>query len=126
LPVSDKEKDEDGLLAGEFKGMPSLKEQLNQWLRTIESSILTDLILRETTQWKNDTARNILKPVQCASKIKTTITSTSTYRILKFSKIKKRTNVQNSLIQFFAENQIASNLNVENRLEQTAHMLILK
>ena len=49
--VSEQETDEDGLLAGEFNGIPSQREQPNQrFEHTIESSILTDLILRETSE----------------------------------------------------------------------------
>jgi hypothetical protein len=46
--------DEDDLLAGEFNGIPSRKEQPNQWPQlgkhTIESSILTDLIFMKTAE----------------------------------------------------------------------------
>ena len=48
--VSEQETDEDGLLAGEFNGIPSQREQPNQRFEPIESSILTDLIFRKTPE----------------------------------------------------------------------------
>ena len=48
--VSEQETDEDGLLAGEFNGIPSRREQPNQRFEPIESSILTDLIFRKTSE----------------------------------------------------------------------------
>jgi hypothetical protein len=126
--VSDQKKDDEGLLAGELNGIPSRREcQTNGFVDAIESSTLTDLIFRKTAG-QNDPARNIRKP---AKESNFTNAFHNLYRRinrinfdidfdLEFSKIKYRTDAQNSrnlVMRILVEKsmkQIASHSNLIN------------
>ena len=126
--------DEDGLLAGEFNGIPSRREQPNQRPRTynrIQYSNRPDpqenrrgrMTLQETS---SNQRRSPVQPMHLKIQIDTTTASTSTNTsILNSQKIKDGTDVQNSknpLIKILVKKsmkQIASNSNVENTQART-------
>jgi hypothetical protein len=121
--------DEDGLLAGEFNGIPSRREQPNQRPRTyngIQYSNRPDpqenrrgrTTLQETS---SNQRRSPVQPMHLKIRIDTNNCINFNINFdLEFSKIKGRTDVQNSknpLIKILVKKsmrQIASNSNVEN------------
>jgi hypothetical protein len=127
IPWSVTREDEDGLLAGEFYGIPSRREQPNQWPRTyyqIQYSNRPDpqensrgrMTLQETSSYQKSSSTNAF---QNSNRHNNYINFNINFD-LEFSIIKDGTEVQiskNPLIKILVKKwmkQIASNSNVKN------------
>jgi hypothetical protein len=127
--LSEQETDEDGLLGGEFDGIQSRREQPHQrFEHAIESSILIDLIFRETPEEEYDCKKHpqtskkkssSTNAFQNSNQHNTFINFNINFD-LEFSKNKDRTDIQNSKNPFIKilvqkpMKETASNSNVEN------------